>query len=391
MTASAGSHSYDNDLLGRRTFRDWGSQTTAVKYTWDVLDRMTALQQKTKGATYRYRADGMRAQKVQGIHLQVRLDDQQQVSGYDDAWDSNKPTTRYFYDGQMPVSEIHMEPVGNSTSFEYTSYVPGPRGLESTTVGTISFTTTYPLYDCHGNNVANLKKGSSVDTWDSNLNERSYDAWGTVTGSSPAPYQRYCASLGHRQDDESASGSSSGDGLVYMRARYYEPATGRFVSEDPAFDGLNWYLYAGNDPTNCSDPTGTRRTVQIGPFTFNLDGSGSGNHGWDLEILDPQGNKIFHRWGDGLEKDGCMLKISERVVEAIRQVLSSGNQSKIAFLRGLMDKGGFGMWRALRNAFRDILGMVFLSYAYTSVDAYAQQEPEDFADTIRTIGSWGRR
>ncbi len=38
------------------------------------------------------------------------------------------------------------------------------------------------------------------------------------------PKLRYCANLGHNQDDES--------GLIYMRARYYEPASGRFVSED---------------------------------------------------------------------------------------------------------------------------------------------------------------
>jgi RHS repeat-associated protein len=37
-----------------------------------------------------------------------------------------------------------------------------------------------------------------------------------------------------------------------MRARYYDPACGRFVSEDPAASGANLYVYADDDPvTGC--------------------------------------------------------------------------------------------------------------------------------------------
>jgi hypothetical protein len=45
---------------------------------------------------------------------------------------------------------------------------------------------------------------------------------------------------------------------VYMRARYYNPTLGRFVSEDPAGlqGGLNAYAYCNNDPINCTDPSG---------------------------------------------------------------------------------------------------------------------------------------
>ncbi len=47
-------------------------------------------------------------------------------------------------------------------------------------------------------------------------------------------------------------------GLYYYRARYYDPALGRFLSEDPIGleGGINPYAYVGNDPVNNRDPSG---------------------------------------------------------------------------------------------------------------------------------------
>lgn len=44
----------------------------------------------------------------------------------------------------------------------------------------------------------------------------------------------------------------------YYRARYYDAAAGRFLSEDPAGfrGGANFYLYTGSSPTNLTDPSG---------------------------------------------------------------------------------------------------------------------------------------
>jgi hypothetical protein len=47
--------------------------------------------------------------------------------------------------------------------------------------------------------------------------------------------------------------------LNYYRARYYDAATGRFISEDPiSFGGADWniYRYVGNTPLNGIDPFG---------------------------------------------------------------------------------------------------------------------------------------
>ena len=44
--------------------------------------------------------------------------------------------------------------------------------------------------------------------------------------------------------------------LYYFAARYYDPYIGRFVSRDPAGDGLNWYIYTENNPLKYIDPSG---------------------------------------------------------------------------------------------------------------------------------------
>lgn len=71
-------------------------------------------------------------------------------------------------------------------------------------------------------------------------------------------------------------------GLYYLRARYYNPQTGRFMSRDPNnpkiinADGypidpilLHKYLYAGGDPVNAIDPTG-RGLFDTGTLTFKI-------------------------------------------------------------------------------------------------------------------------
>lgn len=69
--------------------------------------------------------------------------------------------------------------------------------------------------------------------------------YGAGTGQ---PSQRYCANLGHVEDEESDP--------IYMRARYYEPWSGRIISEDQARAGFNWFTYCKSDPVTFIDESG---------------------------------------------------------------------------------------------------------------------------------------
>ncbi len=55
-----------------------------------------------------------------------------------------------------------------------------------------------------------------------------------------------------------------GSGLMYYRARYYQPRFQRFISEDPIRfrGGINLYGYVRNNPIKQTDPTG------LGPKSF---------------------------------------------------------------------------------------------------------------------------
>jgi len=63
-------------------------------------------------------------------------------------------------------------------------------------------------------------------------------------------------------------------GLIYFNARYYNPTTRRFLTEDPSRKGVNWHAYCENNPINKIDPKGLQGTfarpeplpgVEIGP------------------------------------------------------------------------------------------------------------------------------
>lgn len=78
-------------------------------------------------------------------------------------------------------------------------------------------------------------------------------------------------------------GNSSGFAWNY-RARYYDPTTGRFLSEDPAKSGDNFYAYTRNNPITRTDPFGLWDTYTHHALIWNaLRGCASDADIWQLQ------------------------------------------------------------------------------------------------------------
>jgi RHS repeat-associated protein len=91
-----------------------------------------------------------------------------------------------------------------------------------------------------------------TDVYGNPLNHYTYDAFGSPLSVSESVYNPF------RFTGEPYDASD----LIYLRARYYDPATGRFLSRDTFSGNLNdppsqnRYVYCSNNPVIYVDPTG---------------------------------------------------------------------------------------------------------------------------------------
>ena len=145
-------------------------------------------------------------------------------------------TTIYVYDGDNIIEELNAE---GSLGERYT-YGPG---TDEPLMGHRQPKVFY--YEADGlGSVTSLTDptGAVAATY-------TYDSFGFMTAStgSATNWFRYTG----RQFDSTG-------GLYYYRARYYDPMSGRFLSEDPiSFQGgINFYRYAVNNPIIFRDPSG---------------------------------------------------------------------------------------------------------------------------------------
>ena len=184
-------------------------QSNQKTYTYNDFGQLTGYSDSIgDSATYTYYADGLRASKT--------------VNGV---------TTKYYYDGGNVINE-------SRNGSLYAVNVMGPDGYISRTQGG---TTSYYMKNAHGDIVRAVTE-SAAKTFSA-----TYNAWGEVMDSdngsgNPIGY------AGEFHDEES--------GMIYLRGRYYDPEIRRFITEDPAKDGWNWYAYCGNNPVMFVDSWG---------------------------------------------------------------------------------------------------------------------------------------
>jgi len=154
-------------------------------------------------------------------------------------------TTYYLVDDRNPTGypQVVEEYQGSTLTVVYTH---GLNLVSQRRSGTVS----YYVQDGHGNvRALTSTSGTVTDAYQ-------YDAYGTKlstsTGSTVNKYL-YC---GEQYDSDL--------GLYFLRARYFNPGTGRFWTmdtdvgnnEDPL--SLHRYLYCHDNPVNATDPSGLR-------------------------------------------------------------------------------------------------------------------------------------
>lgn len=154
-------------------------------------------------------------------------------------------TTRYIYD----LTCVYPQLASETTDGETTDYIYGLNShlyAENQTGEREIW-----LYDGRGSIIKSL--------YGENTGSYSYTPYGSLTDESMAGQERLAKGtfLGYNGEDYHTA-----SGMVYLRARYYEPAMMRFSQKDsaPAEQygplSLNRYLYVEDDPVNYHDPDG---------------------------------------------------------------------------------------------------------------------------------------
>jgi RHS repeat-associated protein len=203
-------YTYDaeGDLIAKAPRANPAAQTT---YDWNIDHQLLAIHYPGgTSSTFAYDALGRRVQAT-----------------------GSGVTTRYTWDIK---DNVHSEYDGsNQLVASYVHSLIADKPLEVTEGGA----SYYYVADGAGNvRALTDQSGAVVDRY-------RYDSFGNQVASgtvhNPLTY-------GAREFDAAS-------GLYYNRARYYDPSTGRFISEDP-LSRPSPYVYASNNPISLHDPSG---------------------------------------------------------------------------------------------------------------------------------------
>ncbi len=216
-TSTSGSNTttYSYNSEGQRTATTPPSGPS-TGFSYDQAGDLTGLSGPAS-ASYTYNGDGLRVSKTVG------------TTTTDQVWDTSASVPRVIADGT-------------------TYYVYGAGGLPLEQISGTS--TDYFLHDQLGSTRLLTDSTGSV------VGGFTYNPYGDIAGSS-GTVTTPLGFAGAYTDSES--------GLIYLVGRYYDPATGQFLSVDPLVKLTNQpYAYADDDPANAIDPNG----LDCGLFSF---------------------------------------------------------------------------------------------------------------------------
>ena len=215
---------YTYDELGERT-KTTPTTGSATTYGYDQAGNLTSVERPVEGEkaaikdTYAYDGNGLRAsQTISGTTSYL-------------TWDMTEGLPLILNDGTN-------------------SYIYGPGGLPVEQINNTTGIVTYLHHDQQGSTrllTGSTGKSEATFTYDSYGNQTGH----TGTATTPLGYDGQL--------------TSSDTGLIYLRARTYDPATAQFLSSDPlkAVTGEP-YAYGGDNPLNHGDPTGLDFLEEVG-------------------------------------------------------------------------------------------------------------------------------
>ena len=221
----------------------------------------------------------------------------------------NGVTTKYLVEDDVNPTGLPQVLEETINGVVQRTYTYGLQRISESQMVNGAWTTSFYVYD-GGGNVRQLTNSAGVVT-----DEYEYDAYGnsfTKQGTTPNNYLY----RGEQYDSDL--------GLYYLRARYYNPATGRFLSRDPE-DGkatdpasLHKYLYAGGDPVNGIDPMGRESMLETGSIDAIIDSVALARRIWAIgrcissiymiiakELDGLNSNNLYFWWGLAGSASGC--------------------------------------------------------------------------------------
>ncbi|MHC4633136.1 MAG: RHS repeat domain-containing protein, partial [Planctomycetota bacterium] len=217
------------DLNGNLTQRITAEGT--FEYQYDAVDRLIAVSGPNQVIEYAYDPLGQRIRRT-----------------------SNGVVNNFIVE-PMGLGNVVAEHDANGVVIAYYDY---GYGLLSRTEDFNSI--AYYSFDALGSTSELIDQTGNI------LNSYTYDPFGISLGQSetlPNPFQ-YVGEYGVMNE---------GDGLFFMRARYYQADIGRFISPDPLYypvGDLNVYRYSMNNPLTYVDPEGEGLLALVSALIYGV-------------------------------------------------------------------------------------------------------------------------